>query len=322
MAKKKTGTRKKSKKKSRSTPSFKTQVLRSIAGLAILVFLVCVAGVLTHHFFKKEEKIRSGGNIPIKKSVRHKIPRFEIYPKEETPAPKPLPEPPPPISGPLPKVAIIIDDLGYDIQMAQKFIDLDVVLTFSMLPHSPFGETIARAIHKKGVEIMLHLPMEPDEYPTVDPGPGTLLTSMPPDDLITQLEKNLDAVPFIKGVNNHMGSKMTASSTQMYQIFSILKKKGLFYIDSRTTPNSLCKPSARLLQIPFAQRDIFLDHLHEAAFIRKQIAQLVLIAQHRGVAVGIAHPNLEMYDMLHQMLPALKEKVRFVKASEVVRKVG
>jgi len=119
-----------------------------------------------------------------------------------------------------------------------------------------------------------------------------------------------------------MGSKMTASSTQMYQIFSILKKKGLFYIDSRTTPNSLCKPSARLLQIPFAQRDIFLDHLHDEAFIRRQIAQLVLIAQRRDVAIGIAHPNPEMYDMLHRMLPVLKKKVRFVKASEVVRKVG
>lgn len=169
---------------------------------------------------------------------------------------------------------------------------------------------------------MLHLPMEPVEYPDVNPGPGTLLTSMTPDQLTRQLEKDLDAVPFIKGVNNHMGSKMTAESSQMYQIFSILKKRGLYFVDSRTTAETICKPSARLFQIPFAQRDVFLDHLVKVEFIRKQLKELVQIAQRNGYAVGIGHPHSLTYQVLREMLPDLQKKIRLVPASEIVHPVG
>ena len=169
---------------------------------------------------------------------------------------------------------------------------------------------------------MLHLPMEPVEYPDVNPGPGTLLTSMTPDELTHQLEKDLDAVPFITGVNNHMGSKMTAESSQMYQIFSILKKRGLYFVDSRTTAETLCKPSARLFQLPFAQRDVFLDHLVEGEFIRKQLKKLVRIAQRNGYAVGIGHPHSLTYQVLHEMLPDLQKKIRLVPVSEIVHPVG
>jgi len=109
----------------------------------------------------------------------------------------------------LPLVAIIIDDLGYDKKIAKKFSNLNAMLTFSILPYSPHQKSIARLSRDKGFGIMLHLPMEPVEYPDVNPGPGTLLTSMTPDQLTRQLEKDLDAVPFIRGVNNHMGSKMS-----------------------------------------------------------------------------------------------------------------
>jgi hypothetical protein len=169
---------------------------------------------------------------------------------------------------------------------------------------------------------MLHLPMEPHEYPQVNPGPGALLTSMSPDELISQLKKNLDAVPGIKGVNNHMGSKMTTVSSQIYQIFSVLKQRELFFIDSLTTLNSLCKPSARLFQIPFAQRDVFIDHIVDPDFIRRQINQLIQIAHNRGEAVGIAHPHIETYTVLREMLPDLQKKVRIVPASQIVHPIS
>ena len=165
---------------------------------------------------------------------------------------------------------------------------------------------------------MLHLPMEPNEYPLINPGPGVLLTSMSPDQLINQLNEDLDAVPFIKGVNNHMGSKMTAIAPQLNQIFSILKKRGLFFIDSRTTVNTLCGPSANLLQVPFAQKDVFIDHIPKPDFVRKTIRQLIKIAEHHGEAVGIAHPHAVTYEVLHEMLPELKEKTILVRASDIV----
>jgi polysaccharide deacetylase 2 family uncharacterized protein YibQ len=287
--------------------------------------LVAGAGLLTHILIAPEKP--SGPVAPVESKpatpqTTAKSPTFEIYPAKEktSPAKKPPKSTTPALHRPL--VAIIIDDLGYDKKMATKFSNLDAMLTFSILPHSPFQKSIARLSREKGFDTMLHLPMEPVEYPDVNPGPGTLLTSMTSDQLIRQLENDLDAVPFIRGVNNHMGSKMTAESSQMYQIFSILKKRGLYFVDSRTTVETLCKPSARLLQIPFAQRDVFLDHVATAQFIRKQLDELVRIAQRQGFAVGIGHPHLRTYQVLDEMLPELQKKIRLVPASAIVQLVG
>ena len=119
-----------------------------------------------------------------------------------------------------------------------------------------------------------------------------------------------------------MGSKITALSSKMYQIFSVLKKRNLFFIDSRTSPVSLCRPSARLLRLPFAQRDVFLDHVQEAYFVRKQLRELVRIAQITGEAVGIGHPHEVTYRVLLEELPTLRKKVKLVPASQVVHIPG
>jgi polysaccharide deacetylase 2 family uncharacterized protein YibQ len=164
--------------------------------------------------------------------------------------------------------------------------------------------------------------MEPLEYPRVNPGPGALLTSMSPDELITELKKNLSAVPGIKGVNNHMGSKMTAESPQIYQIFSILKQHDLYFVDSRSTAQTVCRPSARLFQLPFAERDVFIDHKHSPKFIRKQIRSLIRIAKKNGQAVGIIHPSKTSLRILQEMLPTLEKEVELVPVSQLVHVVG
>lgn len=227
----------------------------------------------------------------------------------------PLPQKPP-------RVAIIIDDVGYDRLLAEKFIGLNAALTLSILPYSPHHKEIARSAHAQGAEIMLHLPMEPLEYPEVNPGPGALLTSMSPDELLKALDENLTAVPHVKGVNNHMGSKLTAHSEQVYQVFSVLKRWGLFFVDSRTTEASVCLPSARLLQLPFARRDVFLDNVQEPAAIRKQVWELVRLARSRGQAVGIGHAHSSMYNVFKEMLPELRQQIEFVPVSRLVRVIG
>jgi hypothetical protein len=324
MAKQKVTRKKKIRRKSRKNKLIHSSPVKIFSGLAILVLLVAIAGLLTHFLITAEKPSKPAApanSFPAAKQPIAKSPTFEIYPLKEIPPVKtPLKSPTP--EKQLPLVAIIIDDLGYDKKIARKLSNLNAMLTFSILPHSPFQKSIAHLSRDKGLGIMLHLPMEPVEYPDVNPGPGTLLTSMTPDQLTRQLEKDLDAVPFIRGVNNHMGSKMTAESSKMYQIFSILKKKGLYFVDSRTTAETLCKPSARLFQIPFAQRDVFLDHLMEVEFIRKQLKELVRIAQRNGYAVGIGHPHSLTYQVLHEMLPDLQKKIRLVPVSEIVHPVG
>jgi polysaccharide deacetylase 2 family uncharacterized protein YibQ len=118
-----------------------------------------------------------------------------------------------------------------------------------------------------------------------------------------------------------MGSRISESSDQMRQIFSILKKRGLYYIDSRTTAQTSAPASARLLQLPFAERDIFIDHFDDTAFIRSQLIKLVRRAQQQGYAVGIAHPHENTYQVLNAFLPQLKEQVTLVPASMIVQQV-
>lgn len=318
MAKQKARQQKKKKKRrSRKSDNLKTHLKRTFAGLLVLIILVVAAGVITHYLILRKQPVQPVGIHPAVWP-----PQFEIYPEEELVPLKPALKPFPGLPAKLPKVAIIIDDIGYDRKIADKFLQLNADLTFSLLPHTPSQKSFARKVSKKGLEIMLHLPMEPYEYPQVDPGPGALLTSMSPDELISQLKKNLDAVPGIIGVNNHMGSKMTTVSSQIYQIFTVLKQRKLFFIDSRTTLNSICKPSARLFQIPFAQRNVFIDHIVDPDFIRRQLNHLIQIAYNRGEAVGIAHPHIETYTVLRAMLPDLQKKVQIVPASQIVHLAG
>ena len=169
---------------------------------------------------------------------------------------------------------------------------------------------------------MLHLPMEPVEYPEINPGPGTLLAAMSADELLRVLEEDLRAVPHIRGVNNHMGSRLTARSEQIYQVFSVLKRRGLYFVDSRTTDETICRPSARLFELPFAQRDVFLDHVHEPAAVRRQIRELVRIARLKGEAVAIAHPHPVTLTVLREELPELRRQVEIVPASRLARPVG
>ena len=331
MAKRKPTRKKRRPKKSRNPPPVKSSLFKALVGMAILGALVVSVGFLIYHLAPPQPP----SSPPAAKSAKattpplKKKPTFEIYPKEK-PAPReplarkdiPAAIPKPAPRKALPSVALIIDDLGYDKKIAQKFAQLDLVLTFSILPHSPFQQKIARLARSKGLEIMIHMPMEPVEYPQVNPGPGTLLISMSPDELIEQLDQNLNTLPSVKGVNNHMGSRMTSESTQMYQIFSVLKKRGLFFIDSRTTAESLCEPSARLFQVPFAQRDVFIDHHLKPDFIRNQIKELIRIAKKNGEAVGIMHPHSTTLKILKEMIPDLKGQIRLVPASKVVHPVG
>jgi hypothetical protein len=290
---------------------------RMILALALLVLIVFLCGVLLHRWIPRRvppEEVKKP--VPVAA-----MPRYEVFPEEKTGRRAPsLPLPPKPLPK-RPKVALIIDDMGYEQRIGSQFIALNAVITYAVLPFSPHGRQLALAAENKGLQIMLHLPMEPIEYPGINPGPGALLTTMSPDELIAQLRADLRAVPGISGVNNHMGSRMTEVSAQLRQIFTVLKQQGLFFIDSRTTPASLCRPSARLLRIPFAERNVFLDNVQKPAAIRRQMEELLRIGEERGEAVGIGHPHPATYRVIRDMLPEIQKRVKLVPASEVVHLV-
>jgi len=244
---------------------------------------------------------------------------YEVF--EETvppPAPGPGSRPAAESGDGLAEIALIIDDIGYDQEMAMALHALEPNISFSVLPWSPHGRAIAAKLGERGAQIMLHLPMEPVQYPEVDPGPGALFTGMTPDELIIQLEKNLEDVPGAAGVNNHMGSRLTTEATQMYQIFTILKKRNLFFVDSVTARRSQCRAAARLLQVRYGERDVFLDNVQDKSYITGQFAQLKQIAQTHGRAIGIGHPYPATLETLKTELPKIKGKFKIVPVSRMV----
>jgi polysaccharide deacetylase 2 family uncharacterized protein YibQ len=291
-----------------------------------IVIIACALGyILMHPARPGLQAVKTEQTVDTKAPKNNK-PQYEVFPVEP-PQPN-IPAKPAPADAPvhrqpslpeaLPQVAIIIDDMGYDKELAQKFINLDGPLTCAILPFCRFSTEIARIADHKGCQVMLHMPMEPNEYPAVNPGKGALLASMTPDERIGQLEKNLDAVPYIKGVNNHMGSKLTTLSDEMNQVFSVLKKRGLFFIDSRTSAATQTRSSARLFKVPYAERDVFLDHVQTRAAVLAQLESLMRIAEVSGKAVGIGHPHEVTYEVLARMMPELKKRVHLVPASEIV----
>lgn len=217
-----------------------------------------------------------------------------------------------------PRIAFIIDDLGYDRKIAQDFLTLDIPLTYSILPFSDHGKTIAKRACSKGCEVMLHIPMEADNFPKMNPEDGFLFVNMDRETLLAQLRKDLDNIPYIKGVNNHMGSKFTQSTPHMRWVLEEIKSRNLFFVDSLTTNISKGFPIAREIGVKTVRRDVFLDNIKEPTAIMAQIDQLIDIAQKRGFAIAIAHPHPLTYKTLRETIPELKKKAEIVYVSQLL----
>ena len=220
---------------------------------------------------------------------------------------------------PAPKVAIVIDDLGYDGKLAKRFLKIDGPLSFSVLPHGTFSKSIARRIHDAGQELLLHLPMEPTGYPEVNPGVGALLVEMTDVELVQTLRKNLDAFPYVKGVNNHMGSKFCQDERKLRPVMLELNTRGLFFLDSRTTSKTKAYTVAQELHVPSAERNVFLDNIQNPRAIRAQLNRLIELARLKGGAIGIAHPHEVTLEVLRREIPKLSGKgVELVPVSQLV----
>jgi len=261
-----------------------------------------------------KEKDHAPGKTPVSKEGSAIV--YEVY--EDVTATPPKKIVPPKKNNFVPRIAIIIDDIGYNKELAMGLFNIDKNITFSILPFSPSGTQLAHTLSAKGAELMLHLPMEPTQYPKVNPGPGALLSSMSPDELLTQLRKDIHAVPGTVGANNHMGSRLTADSDKMNQIFTVLKQKNMFFVDSRTSPESKGEQSARMFQLKFSHRDVFLDNFQDVEYISGQIEKLIKKAKDHGSAIGIGHPHQATLDALKRELPKIRGKVRLVPASRLV----
>ncbi len=217
-----------------------------------------------------------------------------------------------------PRIALIIDDLGYDLGLARGFMNLKIPVGLSILPCAPFTRRIAAEGRRRGCELMVHLPMEPKGYPAVNPGPGTLYTSMDAEQILSQLSEDLKRVPGAQGVNNHMGSLFTEDRRKMKIVLGALKRRHLFFVDSRTTAESVGYDLARKLGVPTAKRTVFLDNdLHSGA-IASQVRRLLSMAREKGQAIGIGHPHKETLSLLKKETSLLRDGVTVVPVTELL----
>jgi uncharacterized protein len=217
-------------------------------------------------------------------------------------------------------VAIVIDDMGSSLEEIRRLTAIGVPLTFAIIPGLPRVKDVAATAQGKGYQVMIHMPMEPQGYPQQRMEKNGLLLSLGEDQVRERLSQYFSAVPQAVGANNHMGSRFTEDRQKMGVVLSVLKEKGLFFIDSRTSPRSMGYSVAREMGMKAGTRDVFLDNVQEDAAIRRQLEQLAAIARKRGSAIGICHPHEATIQTLSSALPRLREQgIRFVYVSELVR---
>lgn len=215
-------------------------------------------------------------------------------------------------------VTIIIDDLGNSLAHGRRVIALPAPIALAILPHTAYSARLATEAHRARKDVLLHLPMQP--LNDAEPGPGLVEVSMPARELAVTLDYDLHTVPHAVGVNNHMGSRMTQDEAAMRRLLEALRARGnLFFVDSRTGPNSTTARVGRSLGVPILTRDVFLDHEIDPAAIRARLDELVAIARRRGHAIGIGHPHPQTLAALEAWLATTaNQNVRVASLSEMV----
>lgn len=296
---------------------------RPVIALVVIVVLIGLA------FFLLESTRKTGAPTkPPAPSTVHPAPHLKIPPH---PAPKQVPmssavpppakhavAPAPRVTGPG-SVAIIIDDMGTNLKEVQALLSIGQPLTFSVIPSLAHAKDVAETAHQAGAEVMVHMPMEPEGYPKQRMEKIGLLLTMENGEITERVNSYFRTVPHAVGANNHMGSRFTQNAEKMAVVLEVLKGKGVYFVDSKTSPASVGYRAARTLGMRCASRQVFLDNVQDEALIGKQLAQVVAVARKRGSAIAICHPHPATIRALKAMMPQLaRDGVTFVPASALV----
>jgi len=218
-----------------------------------------------------------------------------------------------------PLVAVVIDDVGIDRPRSKRAWDLPGPLTMSFLPYAKDLREQARAARARGHELLLHLPMEPTGR--ADPGPNALLVSLSDAELRQRTTAALDSFDGYVGVNNHMGSRFTTFRPGMETVLRQFKGRGLMFLDSRTTAQSVGDQLAQEMGVPSIVRHVFLDDDESLESVRRKLAETEAVARRQGFVVAIGHPHEATLQALGEWLPGLQAKgLALAPATAVLRK--
>lgn len=218
-----------------------------------------------------------------------------------------------------PRIALIIDDLGNALQAGERTAALSGPVACAILPHTPFGQTIAKQAFLAGKEVLLHLPLQAVEQYELT-GSGTIKIDNTRTQLVRIFEADIVSIPHVVGVSNHMGSLLTRHPGHMEWLMDAVKAHGnLFFVDSYTTVSSVALQLAQERGVPSIRRDVFLDNMPTEAAIDREFQRLKKQAKKNGYAVGIGHPYPQTLRYLERMLPALiDEGIELVSISRLI----
>lgn len=222
---------------------------------------------------------------------------------------------PPPFTG-TPSVAIVIDDLGADTIHTRRAIALPPQVALSFLPYPADTPRLARDAAHAGHEILVHVPME--AIGPQNPGPMALMTGLSPDENRRRLDWALSRVPNFIGVNNHEGSRFTSDHTALAPVMQALAARHVFFLDSRTTPDTQVTSVAFAYGVMTASRDVFLDDVDNIDAIDAQLRALERKAQEQGIAIAIGHPREITLDAVAYWA-AHRSGIELVSLSEAIR---
>mgnify|MGYP000454068429 CR=1 FL=1 len=227
-----------------------------------------------------------------------------------------------PETGGRPMIAVVIDDMGLDRKRSARIVALEGPLTLSFLTYAKDLREQGRSARAAGHELMLHVGMEPSSK-AVDPGPNVLLTSDSPEEIDRRLVWGLGRLSGFVGINNHMGSKFTEDRRGMRVVMAELRKRGLLFLDSRTTAHSVGAEMAREFGVPAVERNVFLDNENKVEAVQARLAELERIAKHTGSAIAIGHPRDATIAALKAWIPSLEAKgLVLVPLTAIVRAAG
>jgi polysaccharide deacetylase 2 family uncharacterized protein YibQ len=235
---------------------------------------------------------------------------------ERTPAVVPAPAAGPASGAERPLLALVIDDLGWDAAAGVRTLDLPDPITVAVLPGTPSARSLAERAAARGHEVILHQPMEALDARW--PGPGGLSRAQDAAELRRMLAANLDAIPHRVGVSNHMGSRLTAEPGAMLAVMAEIAPRGLYFLDSRTTPDTLAERTARASSVPTTRRDVFLDAVIDAASVARALDDVLELAERRGHALAIGHPHGVTLDALEARMAEIRSRVELVPVSRLI----
>ncbi|MFB3925113.1 MAG: divergent polysaccharide deacetylase family protein [Syntrophales bacterium] len=243
----------------------KKRALKSLvpAGFGLFIFIICAASFLYLLYSETREKPQEKDSH--KRELAKRLDRGIGTKKEALILKKKK------AAADRKQLAIVIDDLGYDLVVIDQLLEIEAPITFSILPHLIHSRDAAEKVHRAGREVLLHLPMEPHDYPRRDPGKGALFVKMTTAEMTKCLSDDIDSVPFASGVNNHMGSRFMEEEEKLEIIFRQLGGKGLFFVDSLTTGKSKARELAATTGIGLIERDFFIDNGRNADLTYREI---------------------------------------------------